>query len=170
MFNVLKLGSHGWCMWQTCATWPLPICLSRRQSSSVFQFRPKSRPVKLHLDSCTLFWQCPSFAVGQFILYSLTDSLICLRPRVQRASVSVPLVQQSAPSVRYAGNRGFLRRLPLTLYVILMFYCAAIRKALNLLSCQCVTWRDAFICMGMSFAECIHKPACAVCLAAGGNS
>jgi uncharacterized membrane protein YoaT (DUF817 family) len=35
------------------------------------------------------------------------------------------------------------------LYVIVMFYCTEIWKAPNMLSCQCETWRDAFLCMGM---------------------
>ena len=70
-----------------------------------------------------------------------------------------------APRVRYTGHGEFRRRVSLTLYIILMFYCIEIRKAPNMLSCQCETWRGAFVCMGMAFAECLRRPAYSVCLA-----
>jgi hypothetical protein len=39
-----------------------------------------------------------------------------------------------------------------------------------MLSRQCETWRGAFLCPGMSLAGCLRRPACSVCLAAGGNT
>jgi len=73
----------------------------------------------------------------------LTD---CPRQRVSKAWVSTPMYKCTALG---ATKRGGLLGVSLTLYVILMFYCTEIRKAPIMLSCQCETWRDAFLCMGM---------------------
>lgn len=67
--------------------------LSRRQSSSVFQPKPKSRPDK-HLDSCTLPYLAMSpiccLPACQTQLVQLSD---CLRQCVRKARISMPRVQ-----------------------------------------------------------------------------
>jgi len=80
----------------------------------------------------------------------------------------------SAPSVRYTGHGRFLRRVPLTLYTLLMFCSVEIRKAHNMLSWQCETWRDAFLCIWVCPQQNVyvgrHVPFVSQLSETGGNS
>jgi hypothetical protein len=145
--------------------------LSRRQSSCFCLNRSLDlKNTSTHVPF--LIWQCPSFAVYQPARYNLADSLTACGSAFARLESACLVYKCAAIGAKChtSGVGEFLRRVSLTLYIILMFYCVEIRKAPNMLPCQCETWRDAFLCIGMPFADCLRRPACSVCLAAGGNT
>jgi hypothetical protein len=123
----------------------------------MFQPKRKSRPVKIYLDSCTL----PYVAVSPICCTtSLSDTTwpthwlpAAARPQglSQHARVQVHCYWRQV-AVRYTG------RVPLTLHMMVMFYCLEIRKAPNMLSCHGVARSSVWVCPLQNVYASLHFP------------